>query len=283
LHARKSAPSVFASHQDRSDRPIVVALTGTDVYCDLPDDADAQRALALASRLVVLQPLAINRLDASHHSKTQVIYQSAEPARGCAQPGADFFDICVSGHLRNEKDPFRAAAAARLLPGASRVRILHAGGALTPEFADRALREQSENPRYRWLGELRRSAVRCLAVSCRAVASTSRMEGGANVISEAIVDGIPVMASRIDGSVGLLGADYPALFTFGDTEALAELMLRFENDEAFHREQRRHCVQLRPLFAPERERAEWRQLLEVVCGGLERWQSSNSTTSPISG
>ena len=283
LHARKSAPSVFASHETRPERPIVVALTGTDVYRDLPDDADAQRALALAYRLVVLQPLAMNRLDAAYHAKTQVIYQSAEPARGRSQPSADFFDICISGHLRSEKDPFRAAAAARLLPIASRIRILHAGGALTPEFADRARREQNENPRYRWLGELRRGEARGLAASCRAVALTSRMEGGANVISEAIVDGVPVIASEIDGSVGLLGGDYAALFPVGDTEALARLMRRFEEDGAFYQTQMQTCMQLQPLFAPERERAEWRRLLGILCAGSERWQTRDSPTLPISG
>lgn len=267
LHARKSAPAIFASHETRPERAIVVALTGTDLYRDLPDNADAQRAVALASRLVVLQPLAMSRLDEAHRAKTHVIYQSAEPMRGRRQPNTDFFDICVSGHLRSEKDPFCAAAAARLLPNRSRVRILHAGGALTPEFAELARREQLENPRYRWLGELRRKEARCLAASCRAVALTSRMEGGANVISEAIADGIPVIASQVDGSVGLLGADYPSLFPAGDSRALANLMSRFEDDGGFYQEQQWRCIQLRPLFDPEREVAEWRRLLEGVSQG----------------
>jgi putative glycosyltransferase (TIGR04348 family) len=264
LHARKSAPAVFASYEARPERPIVVALTGTDLYRDLPDNADAQRAVTLASRLVVLQPLAMNRLDPAHRAKTHVIYQSAEPARGCARPDTAFFDICVSGHLRSEKDPFCAAAAARLLPKRSRIRILHAGGAMTPEFAQRARQEEMENPRYRWLGALRRREARCLAASCRAVALTSRMEGGANVISEAIADDVPVIASHIDGSVGLLGADYPAFFPIGNTEALANLMSRFEEDDSFYQELRRRCLQLRPLFNPEHETAEWRRLLGIL-------------------
>ena len=96
------------------------------------------------------------------------------------------------------------------------------------------------------------------------------MEGGANVISEAIADGLPVIASRIDGSVGLLGPDYPAFFPVGGTEALASLMLRFEQDAAFYREQKARCAELQPLFRPERELDSWRQLIEEISGERDR-------------
>jgi glycosyltransferase involved in cell wall biosynthesis len=166
--------------------------------------------------------------------------------------------------LRDEKDPFRAATAARLLPPASQIRILHAGRAMTPDFAARARQEAIENPRYRWLGELPRKAARRLLASCRVLALTSKMEGGANVISEAIADAVPVIASRIDGSLGLLGCDYPALFPFADSAALANLMSRFEQDAAFYQEQKMRCLQLQPLFRPERELYSWRNLIEEV-------------------
>lgn len=266
LHARKSAPAVFRSFEAHPQRPIIVALTGTDVYRDLPDSVEARQALAIAWRLIILQPLAIQRLAEVYRWKTCVIYQSAAPTRNPEPPSPDHFDICVSGHLRDEKDPFRAAAAARLLPAASRIRILQAGRALTHDFEERARQEQRENPRYCWLGELSRKAARRLLASSRALALTSEMEGGANVLSEAVVDGVPVIASRIDGSVGLLGPDYPVLYEVGDTEALARLMSRFEQDKLFYQEQKRHCLGLQPLFDPVRELAEWRRLLEEVRG-----------------
>ena len=266
LHARKSAPAVFTSVDRCPERAVVVALTGTDLYRDLPESAEAQRAVELAARLVVLQPLAIERLSESQRAKARVIYQSAVPTPEPNPPDPNSFDICVSGHLRDEQDPFRAAAAARLLAPVSRIRILHAGRAMTPDFAEQARQEQLKNPRYRWLGELPRKAARRLMASCRALALTSKMEGGANVISEATVDGVPVIASRIDGSLGLLGADHPAFFPVGDSEALASLMWRFEQDAAFYQQQKTRCVQSQSLFRPERELAAWRRLIEEVTG-----------------
>ena len=137
---------------------------------------------------------------------------------------------------------------------------------MTADFAEQARQEELRNPRYRWLGELARKSARRLLTSCRALALTSKMEGGANVISEAIVDGVPVIASRIDGSVGLLSPDYLAFFPVGDSEALVSLMSRFEQDTAFFQEQKRHCMQLQPFFRPERELDAWRRLFEEVSG-----------------
>jgi putative glycosyltransferase (TIGR04348 family) len=264
LHAHKSAASVSRSFETCPGRPIVVALTGTDLYRDLPESIAARTALAIARRIVVLQPLAIERIPDAHRAKARVIYQSAVPTPNPDPPDPDHFDISVPGHLRDEKDPFRTASAARLLPASSRVRILQIGRALTPEYEALARREQIENPRYLWLGELSRRHSRRLVASGRAVALTSRIEGGANVISEAIADGLPVLASRIDGSIGLLGVDYPGLFDAGDTQSLAKAVSRLETDRSFYAELKARCVGLQPLFDPNRELQSWKHLLESM-------------------
>lgn len=242
----------------------MVALTGTDVYRDLPVSSAAQTALQRAWRIVALQPLALKPLPKEYSAKSWVIYQSAEPARDAGPPDLNHFDIAVPGHLRDVKDPLRAAAASRLLPPSSRVRVIQIGRALVPEYAARARREEADNPRYRWVGELSRRNSRRITASSRAVAVTSLMEGGANVISEAITDGVPVISSRIDGSVGLLGPDYPGLFDVGDTKSLARLMSRVESDSTFYDELKRRCMKLKPLFDPRRELQSWKQLLEEI-------------------
>jgi glycosyltransferase involved in cell wall biosynthesis len=90
------------------------------------------------------------------------------------------------------------------------------------------------------------------------------MEGGANVISEALAVPVPVLASRISGSIGLLGQDYPGYFPVGDTWALAQLLEKVEHDAGFYRELEDWCRQLLPLVHPDRERESWCQLLEDV-------------------
>ena len=81
------------------------------------------------------------------------------------------------------------------------------------------------------------------------------------MISEAVVDGTPVIASRIPGSVGLLGENYLGYFPVGDTGTLARLLVRAESDSGFYRRLQSHTERLAPLFRPAEERARWKKLL----------------------
>jgi putative glycosyltransferase (TIGR04348 family) len=264
LHALKSYPSIRRFRDDRPNDPLVLCLTGTDLYGDIHTHPEAQESLELATRLVVLQPLALDELPTALHGKVRVIYQSAPELAIRSSPRPDVFEVCVMGHLRPVKDPFRTAWAARLLPASSRLRVLHVGAALSEDMAEQARREQSDNRRYRWLGERPRSQALGLLSRCRLLVLTSQLEGGANVISEALAVGVPVLSSRIAGSMGLLGADYAGYFPTGDTQALADLLLRAETDADFYRTLCTQCQQRRPLFDPARERQSWRELLREL-------------------
>ncbi len=268
LHARKSAASVRRFHERLPGRPIVLALTGTDIYGTLATSAQARRSLALATRLVVLQPLATKQVPSRHRTAVRVIYQSVpKPARK-PQPDAGTFQVCVLGHLRRVKDPLRAAKAARTLPPSSRVRVMHAGKALRESMAQRARDEMRTNPRYRWLGDLPHGHAQHLLAKSRLMVLSSRAEGGANVISEALAHGVPVLASRIPGTIGLLGEEYPGYFEVGDTRALTALLDRAETEPAFYAALQAACARRVHLVEPQRERAAWRSLLEEL--GLGR-------------
>jgi len=267
LHARKSAPSVRRYRSERPCAPLVVALTGTDVYDDLAHDAEALAAVAAADRLVALQPLAAAELPPEHRRKVRVIRQSAsavDPAQA-GEPGS--FAVCVLAHLRAVKDPLRAARAARLLPRESRLVVWHAGGALEPALGEEARAEAAVNARYRWLGELPRERALARLAGSRLLVVSSLLEGGANVVSEAIAAGVPVLASRIPGSLGILGADYPAYFPVGDTAALAALLHRAETDAPWLDGLRARCRALQSLVDPAREQQAWRELLAELSAG----------------
>ena len=262
LHARRSHTSIARFHHEHPELPLILALTGTDLYGDIHTDASAQESLEMANRFILLQPAGLEELSEHLHHKACVIYQSVTVPPGKFSPKKNVFEVCVLGHLRPVKDPFQTAMAARQLPPSSRIQVIHVGGALTDDMKTEADAEAATNPRYRWLGELPRwRALRVLARS-RMLVLTSQMEGGANAVSEAIACSVPVISSRISGSIGLLGEDYPGYFPVGDTQALTDLLMRVEMDAAFYEALKTWCGQLKSIVDPDGERQRWKGLLQ---------------------
>jgi glycosyltransferase involved in cell wall biosynthesis len=154
--------------------------------------------------------------------------------------------------------------AARRLPLESRLRVIHLGKAQTPDFAGQAIAEMNVNSRYRWLGEVPYWRVRRELAKTRLMVISSNQEGGANVVSEAIVAGVPVIASDIPGNVGLLGRDYPGYYPVRDAAALARLLHRAETEPAFLNKLERFGRKLKPLFRRDREQAALQQIVNSV-------------------
>jgi putative glycosyltransferase (TIGR04348 family) len=265
LHAWRSADSIRRFRDLHPDRPLIVALSGTDIYEYIDrDPAPTLHSLECADRLVALQELVRRSLPARFRRKLRVIHQSAPALPRDAVRAGRSFDVAVIGHLREVKDPFRAAKAARLLPATSLIRIVHLGAAESARWAARAKSEMKANPRYVWRGDRARAEVRHLLARARAMVLSSRSEGGANVVSEAVAAGVPILASRIDGSVGLLGTDYPGYFPVEDTAALARLLQRIESDPDFLLRLRRAIARRARLFRPVREKNAWKRLIGEI-------------------
>lgn len=262
VHAWRSASAIERFKATFPTRPVVLQLSGTDIYQYIDTDpGPTLRSMQRADRLVALNDLAWKVVPKPLRARLCVIHQSAAPLGRPRRPSPRNVVVSVIGHLRDVKDPLRAAEAARLLPAESRILIEQVGRAYTPAWAERARAEMASNARYKWRGDVPAAAVRRLLARSHAMVISSLSEGGANVISEAAVAGVPILASRMDGNVGLLGSDYRGYFPVGDTRSLAALMRRLEADVRFARGLAVAVRARASLFAPRREIAAWRRLL----------------------
>jgi len=256
LHAWRSYDAIAACAAIAPQRPLIVALTGTDIYrFQASHPVATLESMARAHVLVGLHAHVSADIPERFHDKVAVVYQSARPLppsyRG---PPERVFRVLVAGHLREEKDPLRPALAARELPADSRVHVVNVGRAHDDDWARAARDEAAANPRFTWRGEVAHGQVRRWMAASNVLAMPSIMEGGANVVSEACVAGLPVLASDIPGNRGLLGNDYPGFYPARDTTALRDLLLRTEGEPDYLNALGARCRALAPLFTPAAER-----------------------------
>lgn len=266
LHARRSAASIERWSAERPGAPIVVVLTGTDLYRDIHVDSAAQRSLELADRLVVLHERAVDDLPLVHRAKAIACFQSTTSRKQLAKTARHLRAVMV-GHLRQEKDPRTYFEAARRLAHRRDILLDHIGDALDTSLGREASALQNGATQYRWLGALPHAQTRGCIQRAHVLVHPSRMEGGAHVVMEAICSGTSVLASRISGNVGMLGPDYAGYFEPGDAEGLAALLRRCRDDPEILFGLREQCAARAPLFEPARER---RALLALLDNLLER-------------
>lgn len=267
LHARRSAAAIAAWAAADAQAPLVVVLTGTDLYRDIAIDADARRSIELAHRLVVLQARGPLALPQHLRGRCQVVFQSA-PARSVLPRPKGFLRAVMVGHLRDEKAPQTLFEAARLIAPNEGIRIDHIGAALDPALGEAASATAAACPHYRWLGGLPHPEVLRRLRRAHVLVHPSRIEGGAHAVLEAVRCGVPVLASRIDGNVGMLGEGYAGYFPVGDAPALAALLRHCREGMAMPQGRLAHlaaqCADRAPLFAPEAEQAALLNLLHEL-------------------
>ena len=263
LHARRSATALQYFNDEAPTVPRILVLTGTDLYRDIQTDTLARRSLQIATHLVVLQSAGLAELDATLRKKTSVIYQSAKTLKPVQHRSEvrQRFKVIMIGHLRAEKDPLTFLRACALLRDTS-IKFTHIGNILDAEYADHVAATTSATPRYHWLGNQSHATTRQQLKRSDVMVISSTMEGGANVIIEAITSGVPVLASDIAGNRGMLGDDYLGYFPVGDAKKLAAMIERSATDHHFLHSLRQQCYARQFLFAPERERASVTMLVD---------------------
>lgn len=279
LHARHSALAIGKFAKEFPQRPLVLILTGTDLYRDIRHDEDARRSLMLATHLVVLQPRGLDELSSALLAKARVVFQSAPvltPILKLHTPlapnGEQVYEVIMIGHLRKEKRPDTFMQAARHV-ATENVVLVHIGGVLDPALGDMAAQTAATEKRYTWLGPLTHAQTRQRLRHSALMVICSEMEGGANVIIEAVTCRVPVLASDIAGNRGMLGEDYAGYFKLGDALALASLIDRAATDPAFQALLRMQCARRAELFTPGREQAAVLELADnclLLFSGISR-------------
>jgi putative glycosyltransferase (TIGR04348 family) len=252
LHAYRSHSSLMEFDRNHPDRPIVLILTGTDLYRDIAVHGEVLESMEIADQLIVLQSAALDSIPPHLRHKTQVIYQSVTVDIPQSIPEADF-QVVVIGHLRDEKDPFCIARCLPLMPLDSKISVLHLGMAMNEQMGHTAKGYNETLERYQWIGEVSHADTLKTLSKSRLMVISSRMEGGAHVVSEAIALGIPVIASDIPGNKGLLGDDYLGYYPVSNEAALACLLYRAETIPDFYADLKKQIDIRKNLISPERE------------------------------
>ena len=254
LHARRSYPSISAWYAARGAKGLVVVLTGTDLYRDIKQDPQAQQSLQWAARLVVLQGAGLAELPAQLRDKAQVLFQSTTTRQTLPKTQRRMREVMV-GHLRSEKSPQTFFEAAAILVTHNDIELRHIGGEHDLALAQQAHQTAAHHPNYQFLGARSHEQTRRYIQRSHVLVHASVMEGGAHVIMEAVCSGVPVLASRIAGNIGMLGEDYAGFFTVGDAYELADLLLKFRNEPTFVAQLQRQCAVRAPLFESAHERS----------------------------
>lgn len=270
LHAWRSHQSIREFRRNKPEIPVITVLTGTDIYHhQFAYPEDTHNSMALADTLIGLHHLVAHDIPEVYRSKLMTVLQSA----GLIKPSrADnhYFDVCVIGHLRDEKDSLRAALACDYLPESSRVRVYNAGKPHSEAWQQQAEAEQARNTRFQWLGELDKPATNALMARSRVMVISSVMEGGANVVSEACRAGLAILASDIPGNRGLLGNDYAGYFRVKDEQHLAELLDRAETSPDYLAKLQQQVTKLSGEFVPEAEQKALLRAIEVAIANSKK-------------
>jgi putative glycosyltransferase (TIGR04348 family) len=267
LHARRSASAIQSWRHIHPTQPLIVVLTGTDLYRDIANHPEAQKSLDLADRLVVLQELGIQALPLQHQAKTHCIFQSTRSWKP-AMKSSRKLRVLMVGHLRDEKSPQTFFEASRTLATHQDIQFDLIGSGLEPRLLEEAQELDRSLVNFRYLGALPHSSTRRHIRHAHLLIHSSAMEGGAHVIMEAICSGTPVLASNISGNRGMLGSQYDGYFDWGQSDQLCGLLLRCRNSQMqktkidrFLDHLTAQCAERANLFTPDNEQ---HSLLELL-------------------
>ena len=260
LHSHKGAPAVDEFQRQFPEGKVIVLITGTDLYDDLPQgrgmttlhQADAIAIPYREARGGVLQEFD----DQIHVVPSSLVIPEIE-----AKPEPDQFLITIVGHLRPVKRSFLTVEAVAAHPEWENVTVRQLGEALDQESLKTACDWEEKDRRYQWLGALPREESLALCARSSLTVNSSLSEAAPNALLEAMTLGVPILSSKIEGNIGLLGEDYPGYFDGDSLESkLAEIISGKHDLAAWVA----HAKARLAIFSREKEKSAWIALLNSI-------------------
>ena len=260
LNGRKGAEEIFKFLQRQPDNPVIALLTGTDVNHPEMEQPDSitRKALELSTAIVSLHDGFAHRIPKHLLEKTEVIYPSVMLPDPLDHSPSKPPKVIIAGNFRAEKNPSLMMKAVREMKesplhfhaygqGGDYQRDLERTAAECPHFYFHGVKEHDV-----LLGEMQAAHV---------LLNTSTQEGGANAICEAIALGLPVVASRIAGNMGMLGENYAGFFPVEEVTKLIEILGRAAKNHDFYQLLKEQIATRAPLFSHQRETEQWVNLI----------------------
>jgi hypothetical protein len=106
LHARRSFAAIDRFRRLYPELPLIVALTGTDLYGDIRTSVEAQQSLELATRLIIRSPRGPTSCRPTCTRKSALSTNPYQPLRD-SHPGPKRLLMSVSwGTCARSKTPF---------------------------------------------------------------------------------------------------------------------------------------------------------------------------------
>lgn len=267
LNARRSVGAVEEFRDAYPDGRVVIVLTGTDInHPDARDEnSETYRSMRDADALVVLHEASLGSVPSAFHPKCQIIYPSVFLPSGVIREPRDdgVFEVVMAGNVRAEKNLPVVVDACRLLPEDLNV-VVRVYGDAEGELAQMLMAATASPLPFQWKGKLSHRDMMDRLAQADLLLNSSTQEGGANAVCEAVSMGLPVLASRISGNMGMLGDDYLGYFGSDDARELADQLLRCATVFPFYKRLGEAVEQRAPLFLTEVESQRWSALIREL-------------------
>lgn len=248
-----------------SETPLIVVLTGTDIYNELKKKPNFYRHLESARVLIGLHPGITEEVPERYRSKLRVIVQSAPNQKSRPQNNILYGQAIFIANLRYFKRPMTVFAAACALNENVNINITHIGDIVDDEYHFWSQPEFHKTvPRYNWLGAKTREDTASALASSDVMLIASSTEGGSNVQSEAISAGVPIISSRNRCVESLLGSDYPGLFDTDNHHQLACLIEKFFVDHSFRELLKSNVSRASYQFSYDLEVEKWKNVIQEI-------------------